>query len=658
MPKHAAEIFAKALQCHQAGDFAQAQTLYLQTIQLEPKHCDALHFLGILSSQTGQHETATKLIDMALALAPSAIMHANIGHAYLAQNKYQAATTHYQASIELQADSFETHTNLGIALRAQGKFSAAVASFNHAITSNPNYTPAYNALGSTLKAQGKLLAAIQIYQQALTLNPNYADSHNNLGNAYQALGELDKSEKSYNRALSIDKNHVDAYNNLGNALQAQGRHAAALTNYHQAISLSPNNPTLRSNLLFSLSTYENCSAQQYREEAQSYGQLTLTLAKPFSQWPCLSAAPSREDKLRIGIVSGDLKTHPVGYFLESIVKHLNPADIELFAYTTQPLEDELTHRLQPYFSQWQSIVGRSDAMAAQLIHNDEIQILIDLAGHTAHNRLPVFAWKPAPVQVSWLGYFASTGVIGMDYILADHISLPATNKSHFSEKPWYLPQTRLCFNPPTSDTQLPVTSAPVQNNGYITFGCFQKLTKINDNILRLWGDILKALPHARLRLQNKQMNCPTAQAQLQQRLATFGIVAEQIIIINEMPRADYLEAYSQVDIILDTFPFTGGTTTCEALWMGVPTLTLMGNSMLARQGASLLSCVGLSAWIAHNENEYIDKALSFAANTESLIQLRSSLRATMLKSPITDAPRFAKNLELAFKKMWHLRTTS
>lgn len=658
MSDQASDFFLHALQFHQLGNFTQAESLYLQVLQLEPEHCDTLHFLGVLFSQTGRHERATQLMNKSLALAPSAIMHANIAHSYFAQNKYQDAADHYQSSIELQADSFEIHTSLGIALRAQGKLSSAAASFTQAIKINPQHVPAYNALGSILKAQGRLLAAIQVYRQAIELQPDYTDTHNNIGNAYQALGELDCAEQSYRRALGINKHHADAYNNLGNVLQAQGRHASALENYQQAIRLAPNNPILRSNLLFSLSTYENCLPAQYLDEAQRYGQLTLAQARPFTQWSKLTAACTVSQKLRIGIVSGDLKTHPVGYFIESIIKHFNFLEIELFAYVTQPLEDDLTRRVQTYFSKWQSIVGRGDSEAAKLIFNDNIHILIDLAGHTAHNRLPLFAWKPAPIQISWLGYFASTGVVGMDYIFADPISVPSTNVAHFSEAVWYLPQTRLCFSPPTSDSPQIVTLPPIVGNGYITFGCFQKLSKINDNSLALWGRIFKALPQARLRVQNKQMNCATAQQKLFERFAQHGIAAEQIIIANEMPRADYLAAYSQVDIILDTFPFTGGTTTCEALWMGVPTITLLGNSMLARQGASLLSCVGLSEWIADNEREYLDKVVAFAANTELLIDLRAGLRATMLNSALTDAPRFAKHLEMAFKEMWKLKTTA
>ena len=254
----------------------------------------------------------------------------------------------------------------------------------------------------------------------------------------------------------------------------------------------------------------------------------------------------------------------MGFFLESILAHLNPARVELVAYPTQLQEGALTARIKPRFSAWKPIAGLCDKTAARKIHEDGIHILIDLAGHTAHNRLPVFAWKPAPVQVSWLGYFASTGVPGMDYLLADPVSVPESHREHFTETVWYLPDTRLCFTAPAANENLVPTPLPATRNGYVTFGCFQRLSKLNDRVLALWGRIFQELPQSRLRLQNKEMNSPVVREQLQQRLASVGIGAEHVIIKGSVPRRDYLAAHAEVDIILDTFPYPGRTTTCEA----------------------------------------------------------------------------------------------
>ena len=268
----------------------------------------------------------------------------------------------------------------------------------------------------------------------------------------------------------------------------------------------------------------------------------------------------------------------------------------------------------------------------------------------------MFAWKPAPIQVSWLGYLASTGVPGMDYLLADPISLPDTNRKHFTEVIWHLPETANCLTPPTSNPRLPITPTPALRNGYITFGCFQNLSKINDTVLAVWARILRAMPTARLRLQIKQLTTENERIHLFQRVANAGIAPENVHIAGVIPgREAYLATHAEVDIILDTFPCPGITTTCEALWMGVPTLTLAGNTLLSRQGASLLSCVGLTDWIANDVNDYVARAIMHAGNISELAQLRAGLRERALSSPLFDAPRFANNLREAFLGMWQLR---
>lgn len=256
------------------------------------------------------------------------------------------------------------------------------------------------------------------------------------------------------------------------------------------------------------------------------------------------------------------------------------------------------------------------------------------------------------MQVSWLGYWASTGVPGIDYLLADPISVPESHRAHFTETVWYLPDTRLCFTPPTAIDRLAITPLPALRNGHITFGCFQKMGKLNDGVLDAWGTIFNAMPEARLRIQNTQMLFPKAREHLQKQLSRSGIAPEQVTLVEARSRDHYLAAHAEVDIILDTFPFTGGTTTCEALLMGVPTVTLAGDTMLARQGASLLTCAGLGDWVAHNKEEYVAMALAQAADADRLARLRAGLRQQVLGSPLFDASLFAGRLEDALYGMW------
>ena len=403
-------------------------------------------------------------------------------------------------------------------------------------------------------------------------------------------------------------------------------------------------------LLYCLYFSDSAFPQEYLQEAQRFQRLLTAQAMPYSTWNHPSFDNSHT--LRVGFVSGDFKNHPVGYFLENLINALDSSKIELFAYSSQDYEDALTARIKPKFHQWTNITSLDDPLAAEKIHNDGIHILIDLAGYTAHNRLSLFAWKPAPVQVSWLGYFASTGMTFIDYFLADPISVPEQNRAHFTEKVWYLPKTRLCFTPPSPDIAQESTPLPALSNGFVTFGCFQTISKMTDPILALWTKILRRCPNSQLMIKNHQIKDLISKQDLMTQLKKHHIPLECIVFEEGSPREDYLAAYGRVDFILDTFPFTGGTTTCEALWMGVPTLTLTGNTLLERQGMSLLSCVGLEDWIATNEEDYINKAVNHAKQLDKLAQLRGQLRPQMRESPLMDAPLFASDFTHALQEIW------
>jgi protein O-GlcNAc transferase len=414
------------------------------------------------------------------------------------------------------------------------------------------------------------------------------------------------------------------------------------------LQLRPDYFSAHSNLLHTLNYHTGYTPPMRLAEARRYGANVHAHAVQMTHG-CASETRSGQG-LRVGLVSGDFKLHPVGFFLESVLPHLSNTGITLIAYSTQNKPDALTARIQPHFAAWRSIAHLSDAAAAEQIHVDGIHILIDLAGHTALNRLPVFAYKPAPIQVSWLGYGASTGVLEMDYLLADPISLPVELQANFSEQICYLPDTRLCFTPPADAPT--VSALPAFKNGHLTFGCVQNSIKLNDQVLALWGQILRALPDAKLRLQNKQLAESSVHQTLLQRLAKVGITAERVILAPPVPRDAYLHSYAEVDILLDTFPFAGGTTTCEALWMGVPTVTLANDTFIGRQGASMMNCVGLPDWVAHDAEAYVRIALNHAGDREKLAVLRTELRARAQPSPLFDAARFAQNLSTALQGMW------
>jgi predicted O-linked N-acetylglucosamine transferase (SPINDLY family) len=403
-------------------------------------------------------------------------------------------------------------------------------------------------------------------------------------------------------------------------------------------------------LLFVHNYLADQSSAELLAEAKRYGALVASKAHVYSTHP---NSPDPDRNLRVGIVSGDLRQHPVGYFVESVLDafaNQGPSRLEFFAYSNYFEFDTTSERIRTSCANWFSILGRTDEMVAQQIRDDRIDILIDIAGHTGHNRLPLFAWKPAPVQVSWLGYFATTGVAAIDYLIADPWTLPETEEANFTETIWRLPETRLCFTPP--DLSVAVTPLPALERGYVTFGNFNNLAKMNDDVVALWARILNAVPNSRLSLKTQHFNDPAVQENVFARFEAHGINRGRLVLEGYAPRADYLASYNRVDIALDPFPYTGGTTTVEALWMGVPVLTLAGKQFLARQGVGLLVNAGLPNWVASDSDDYFARAVAHASDLQHLASLRDGLRQQLLSSPVCDAQRFAQNFETALRSMW------
>lgn len=618
-----------------------------------PDDAETRSNLGNALRDRGELGGAVASYRCALEIRPDyAEVHSNLGVALQEQGKLSDAVASCRRALEIKPDYAEAHNNLGNALKGLGQLEDAAASYRRALAIKSGYAEAYNNLGSVLLELGQPNDAVESCRRALEIKPGYAKAYGNLGSALLELGQLNDAEASYRRALEISPDSAEAHGNLGAALIELQRHGDAVASYRRALEIKPDLAWVHSNLIFIYNLLVSHPPEEMLAEALSYGERVALQAHLYTSW---LTVPEPDRCLRVGLVSGDLLHHPVGFFVESVLAALKfqaSGRLKLFTYSSHSRFDAVSERIKVCCDGWCSVVGLSDENLARRISEDSIDILIDLSGHTAHNRLPLFAWKPAPVQVSWLGYFATTGVTAMDYLIADPWTLPETEEAYFIEKIWRLPETRLCFTPP--GVNVDVAPLPALKKGYVTFGCFNNLAKMNDAVVVLWARVLKAVPGSRLLLKAKQLQVASVRQSIIERFFAQGVGADRLMMEGSDAREKYLAAYHRVDIALDPFPYTGGTTSVEGLWMGVPVLTLAGKSFLSRQGVGLLMNSGLPEWIAADADDYVARAVSHASDLQRLAALRNGLRQQVTASPIFDAPRFARHLEDALRGMWRI----
>jgi len=632
------------------GKFKEAETVARAVTKDFPEEGFGWKCLGAAVKSQGRTEDSLEPMQRAASLLPDdAEAHSNLGVAFKDLGRLHEAESCYRRSLEINPYFAEALNNLGVVLKEKGLLAEAEYCCCRSLGIKPNIADTHSNLGTVYMEAGRLAEAEACHRSAIKINPAFSKAHYNLGNTLKDLGRFAESEVCYRRALEIAPDYAEAHCNLGALLKDIGRMQEAESCCRQALDLKPDLPEAHSVLLFVMNYSVNHHPFAYLEEARKYGcMVSKKVAARFSKWNC-ELQPKR---LKVGLVSGDLNNHPVGHFLETVLAQINPS-IEMVAYQTDNNSDDLTLRIRPYISTWKTLMGLNDEAAAALIHADGIHLLLDLSGHTSKNRLPMFAWKPAPVQASWLGYPATTGVSEIDYLLADRALVPKGGELHFTEKLWYLPDIRICLSPPFLCPD--VSELPALKAGYITFGCFQNLAKIDYNVLELWSTILAAVPASRVRFQSRQLDNKETAEQFLRRLQSCGIDPARVSLFGASSREEYLAAHAEVDIVFDTFPYTGCTTTAEALWMGVPSLSLAGNSMISRQGVSLLGAVGLSEWVATDEADYSAKAAAFATDLPGLAALRKGLRQRAMASPLFDAARFARNLEDALWGMWEKR---
>lgn len=600
--------------------------------------------LGIALQNLGQLKDAVASYRQALKFKPDfADAHYNLGNALRELGQFEDAVASYRRALKSKSGYAEAHANLGSTLRDLGQLEEAAASYRQALKSKPDFVDAHYNLGNVLRELGQLEVAAACNRRALEIKPDYAEAHNNLGIVLRELGQFEDALACYRRALEIRPDYAEAHNNLGILLQDSGLLEDGVACYRRLLKIKPDYAQLHSNLLFSLIHSETLDAQSLFAEHCSFGEQFEAPLR--TNWPQHDNSRIPERCLQVGFVSGDLRAHAVTRVIMPTLANLsNHPQLSLHAYYNHPIEDAYTQRLREYFKHWHPISGLPDAAVAERIRADGIDILIDLSGHTALNRLLTFARKPAPIQVSWVGYPGTTGLQAMDYYLAEKFFLPLDQfASQFTEKIVHLPATST-FMP--VDAPL-VNALPALSNGYITWGSFNRQNKISRSVIALWAQLLRALPDSKMLLGG--MSEVKKYGTLIEWFAQEGIVQDRLCFHG---RSGMDQLHHQVDICLDTFPYNGSTTTLHALWMGVPTLTLAGNTPVGRLGATALGNVGLEAFIALNAEDFVQKGVSWSGKLEALSEIRMGLRERFVNSPVGQPALVAESLQRAFRVMW------
>ena len=637
------------LKYYQAGRYSDVEKLSISITKEFPEHPFAWKVLAVVLNQNGKISEALVACQKSAQLEPGDNgAHNNLGNTFKVLGKLEEAEVCYRQAITLKPDYAEAHYNLGVTLQELKRLEEAEVCYGNAIALKPDYVEACNNLGSTLHELGRFEEAEASYRKAILLKSDFTDAQYNLGTTLQELGRLDEAEASYRKAILLKPDNAKAHNNLGNLLKQPGRLEEAIACYNKAIKIKVNYSEAYSNKNLCLNYSSIWSPlfiyKQHLEFEKQFGRLKI---EPFSS---LLFKKGLGERLRIGYVSADFKNHSVAFFFEPLLNNHNSCVIETFCYYNNTVIDATTKRLIATSDHWRSIFGITSPNVANLIRNDKIDILVDLSGHTAGNSLLVFAQKPSPIQVTWLGYPNTTGLSAVDYRFTDIIADPIGDADNLhSETLLRLPNGFQCYQ---GNEKIPVGIDLLQkNHKSITFGSFNNVSKLTLEVIKTWSKILHAVPTSRLILKFPKLDTNTTY--YHELFIKEGIAKKRIEFYQRSPSIEeHLALYNIIDISLDPFPYNGTTTTCDALWMGVPVITLLGDRHVGRVGASILTNVGLTDFIAHDINAYIELAVKMSANTSYLKEISVGLRERMQNAPICDAISFTSDVETAYQDMW------
>ena len=631
------------------GKFNEAEETYTKMLTLKCNHLEIYNYLGIMQHKQGKlieaEESYKKMIELKPDLAEA---YNNLGNNYKEQSKFIEAEKSFKKAIALKPKYVDAYYNMGIMLNKQQKHNEAEASYKKALELKPDHVKALNNLGNTYKEQSKFIEAEASYKKALELKPDHVEAYNNLGCMLNDQDKFVEAESYFSKAIALNPNYTEAYSNLGNTFQGLGKIKKAVQNYDKAIKLQIDYSKAYHNKNVCLN-YSSLYSPLYIYKQH------LKFEKQFGRFKSklhlrTNIKKKNYERLRIGYVSGDFREHSISYFFKPLLENHNAHVVETFCYYNNIFVDEITKSLMRNCDNWRSIFGIANSEVSKIIRADKIDILVDLSGHTDNNNLLVFAKKPAPIQVTWLGYPNTTGLSTIDYRFTDSITDPIGETDEFySEKLFRLPNGFLCFQ--GNEKVLFQSELPCNRQDFITFGSFNNSSKLTPLVIDVWSKILHLVPNSRLILKCNKFKYN--KSYFYELFKNKGLDKDRLYLYEHLPNTkDHLELYNSIDIGLDPFPYNGTTTTCEALWMGVPVITLLGDRHVARVGASILTNISLQDFIAKDIDTYIKIALEISSNRKKLQEIRRTLRGRITKAPLCDARSFAVDVETAYKKMW------
>ncbi len=630
------------------GDLPAAMDCYRSAIQLQAEYADAHHNLAIAWQQQGDFVQAAASFAEAARIRPD-FLAAQLGQASMlyAQGKNDEAAARFKQLVEQYPNNAQLHCAQGAGLQWVGDLEAAVTHYRRAMELAPHHAEVHYNLAAALREFGRDLDAIAEYEAAVKINPRMAVAWANLSNTLLGIVRPDEAAAAARNAVALQPRSSKAAGSLASALQLQGDMDGAIDAFRQAVAIDPHDSGNHSNLLYTLNFhpgYDDATLfAEHRNWAVQHAEPLTAMAAPHGN----DRQPER--RLRVGYVSAHFRNHAVAYFSEPLLAAHDKAQTEVFCYADLRQSDDTTARFRSYATAWRDTSRLAHDQMAELIREDGVDILVDLAGHIGGNRLPVFARKPAPVQVTYLGYQNTTGMSAMDYRLTDaHADPPGTTDPWYTERLARLPGAFFCFRPP--EPSPPVGPLPAERRGQITFASLNHVLKLRPENFRVWSRILARVTNSRLLLLAYSPG--VLERSVRDLLAAEGIDPSRIDVVNKRPRQEYLQMHNEVDVALDTFPFNGHTTVCDALWMGVPSIMLEGGRYASRFGGSTLLGVGLGELIAHDPDEYVELAVALASDQRRLAELRRGLRERLLASPLVDAPQFARGVEAAYRQMW------